>query len=155
MIKSSISILFIALMSAVVFSSEVLKFDTLEQKARFEQLTEELRCPKCLNQSIADSNAGISEDLRNIVYEKVLAGHSNQEIKAFLQARYGEFILYEPPVKGANLVIWYGPILLIVVVIIFIAFRVKKKARDSEVTLSIEDSQKIQQLLSSSLKKEK
>lgn len=79
------------------------------ERERFRVLTEELRCPKCQNQNIADSNAPIATDLRREIYRMLKAGKSNDEIVDFLVARYGDFVRYKPPVNGRTLLLWYGP----------------------------------------------
>lgn len=128
-------------------ADEVLEFESTEQAERYRGLIHELRCPKCLNQSIADSDAGISEDLRNIVYEKMMAGQSNEEIKSFLKQRYGDFILYEPETKGANLILWFGPALFLLVAFIWLLLRIKSNAANDEANLSTEEADKLKQLL--------
>ncbi len=84
------------------------------ERERFRVLTEELRCPKCQNQNIADSNAPIATDLRREIYRMLEAGKSNDEIVDFLVARYGDFVRYKPPVNGRTLLLWYGPAGLLV-----------------------------------------
>jgi cytochrome c-type biogenesis protein CcmH len=77
-------------------------------------LSQELRCPKCQNQNIADSNAPISQDLRRLLYEQLEAGASDEEILDDMVARYGEFVRYRPDVDGATLWLWLAPVLLLV-----------------------------------------
>lgn len=104
----------------MVFSSflwagiNVYEFKTPEQEARFNHLIEELRCPKCQNNNLADSNAPIAKDLKDVVYEKIMAGQSDEEITAFLKDRYGDFISYRPPVKPSTWFIWFGPFVLLI-----------------------------------------
>lgn len=81
--------------------------------ARLKRLEEELRCLVCQNQSLADSSAPLAEDLRREVRGLASAGKSDDEIKQFLVARYGDFVLYRPPVKGTTLLLWFGPFLLL------------------------------------------
>ncbi len=136
-------------------SEEILSFESASQESRYYQLIEELRCPKCLNQSIADSNAGISEDLRNIVYEMILEGKSDQEIRDFLSERYGDFILYKPETSGANLVLWFGPVLLMLVVLSIVFVKIRSRARRQENNeISDEELQRIQQILDADERKE-
>ncbi|MCX4028959.1 cytochrome c-type biogenesis protein CcmH [Endozoicomonas sp. SM1973] len=90
-------------------------FQTEEQRQRFKQLTDELRCPKCQNQNIADSNAPIAKDLREEIYRQLLAGQSNQAIADFMVARYGEFVLYRPAFSKKTWLLWIGPFILLVV----------------------------------------
>ena len=82
-------------------------------EARVMRLAEELRCLVCQNQTIADSNAGLAIDLRNQVREQLRAGRSNEEILAYMVERYGDFVLYRPPVKATTAALWYGPIALL------------------------------------------
>ncbi len=81
--------------------------------ARLKRLEVELRCLVCQNQTLADSNAPLAEDLRREVRELALSGKSDDEIRAFLVARYGDFVLYQPPVKSTTWLLWFGPFLLL------------------------------------------
>ncbi|PWK49966.1 cytochrome c-type biogenesis protein [Pleionea mediterranea] len=134
-----------------IASKDVLTFKSSKDEARYYQLIEQLRCPKCLNQSIADSNAGISEDLRNIVYEKINQGHSNEAIKQFLKQRYGDFILYQPEVGGANLILWFGPVIVMLIVATVVVMRLRKKASGAgKGELTDEQQKQVEQLLKQS-----
>ncbi len=93
----------------MAMASAPLTFDDPAMEARFQKLTRELRCLVCQNQSLADSHADLAQDLRREVYEMMQAGKSDQEIVAFLVNRYGDFVLYRPPVKPATYLLWYGP----------------------------------------------
>ncbi len=92
---------------------EPLQFETAEQEQRFQQLTEELRCLLCQNQNLADSDAPLAHDLRLEIHEMLLAGRNDDEIRGFLVERYGDFVLYRPPVKGNTLLLWLMPLLLL------------------------------------------
>jgi len=80
--------------------------------ARAVSLSAELRCLVCQNQTIADSNADLAVDLRNQIHEQIAAGKSDREIVDFMVQRYGDFVLYRPPLKGTTLLLWGGPLLL-------------------------------------------
>jgi cytochrome c-type biogenesis protein CcmH len=80
---------------------------------RVNALAEELRCLVCQNQTIADSHAGLAVDLKNQIREKLAAGTSEQEILEYMVARYGDFVLYRPPVKATTMLLWFGPPLLL------------------------------------------
>jgi cytochrome c-type biogenesis protein CcmH len=82
--------------------------------ARLKKLETELRCLVCQNQTLADSNADLAEDLRREVRALAAAGKSDDEIKAYLVARYGDFVLYNPPVKPTTWLLWFGPFALAV-----------------------------------------
>lgn len=88
-------------------------FSDPAMQARYEQMTRELRCLVCQNQTIADSNAGLAVDLRREVRELMATGKSDGEIHEFLTARYGDFVLYEPPVKPRTYLLWAAPVLLV------------------------------------------
>lgn len=88
-------------------------FSDPAMQARYERLTRELRCLVCQNQTIADSNAGLAVDLRREVRELMATGKSDNEIHEFLTARYGDFVLYEPPLKPRTYLLWAAPVLLV------------------------------------------
>lgn len=92
---------------------EVRSFDDPTQQTRYESLIKELRCLVCQNQSLADSDADLAQDLRDEVYRIVQSGKSDQEAVEFLVSRYGDFVLYRPPVKPLTLLLWAGPGLLL------------------------------------------
>jgi len=80
---------------------------------RMKALTEQLRCLVCQNETLADSRADLAEDLRKEIREQMKAGKSDQEIIAFLTQRYGDFVLYKPPVKATTYLLWFGPFALL------------------------------------------
>jgi cytochrome c-type biogenesis protein CcmH len=105
-----------------------LQFRDVAQETRFHQLTAELRCVMCQNQSLADSNAQIAYDLRREVLALMREGRSDAEIKEFLVARYGEFVLYRPRVERTTWLLWLGPGLLLLVGGFVLARIVRKRA---------------------------
>lgn len=88
-------------------------FEDPEQQARYELLIKDLRCLVCQNQSIADSNATLASDLRREVREMMIAGRSDEQIREFMTARYGDFVLYRPPVSPRTWLLWSAPVLLL------------------------------------------
>ncbi|WP_438864968.1 cytochrome c-type biogenesis protein [Neptunicella sp.] len=100
---------------AVTAVEEIYQFDNPQQQALFAELSHQLRCPKCQNQNIADSNALVALDLKRKVYQLVQQGQSKQQIVDYMKERYGEFVYYQPPVTPATLVLWVLPALLVVV----------------------------------------
>lgn len=84
-------------------------------EARLADIAHELRCLVCQNQSIADSNAGLAVDLRNQIRTQISAGKTDQEIRDFMVARYGDFVLYRPPLKASTALLWVGPFVLLVI----------------------------------------
>ena len=93
---------------------ETYSFSSAELEARYHNLSQELRCPKCQNQNIADSNAPIARDLRVVLYEQLEAGASDDEILDFMVARYGEFVRYRPGVDRNTVLLWAAPGLLLI-----------------------------------------
>jgi cytochrome c-type biogenesis protein CcmH len=116
-----------------------LRFRDTAQETRFHQLTAELRCVMCQNQSLADSNAQIAHDLRREVLDLMNQGKSDAEIKRFLVDRYGEFVLYKPDVAGNTWLLWFGPALLLLAGAA-IVFRIVRK-RGAAGTVANDDNQ--------------
>lgn len=94
---------------------DVYEFETAEQEARFKALSDELRCPKCLNTNLSGSDSPIASDLRRTVARMVTEGYSDQEIRDYLLERYGDFILYRPRLTAQTLLLWFGPALLLLI----------------------------------------
>lgn len=88
--------------------------DSAKKEAQFNHLLKELRCLVCHNQDLADSNSELAKDLRDQVYTMVKEGKSDNEINDYLTARYGDFILFKPPLKAITLLLWFGPILFLI-----------------------------------------
>ena len=105
-----------------------LVFRDQAEARRFHALTEELRCVKCQNQSLADSNAQIAHDLRREVLDLMREGRSDAEVKDFLVARYGDFVLYRPRVEGTTWLLWFGPALLVLASGFVVARIVRRRA---------------------------
>ncbi|MGZ5099861.1 MAG: cytochrome c-type biogenesis protein [Usitatibacter sp.] len=93
-------------------ASEVDRPDAAVEQ-RLKDLAEELRCLVCQNQTIADSHAPLAVDLRNQIRQQIAAGRSNEQIRAYMVERYGDFVLYRPPFKATTVVLWVGPFLLV------------------------------------------
>lgn len=89
------------------------EFDDPAQERRFKALTEELRCLVCQNQTIAESNAGLARDLKDITYRMIREGRNDEQIVSFMVERYGDFVLYRPPFKPVTALLWAGPPLLL------------------------------------------
>ena len=89
-------------------------FDSTKKEAQFHHLLKDLRCLVCQNQDLADSHAELAKDLRDEVYRMVLEGKSDTEVYDYLTARYGDFILFNPPVKEMTFLLWFGPPLFLV-----------------------------------------
>jgi len=123
--------------------------------SRAVKLSEKLRCLVCQNQSIADSNAELAQDLRQQIREQIAAGKSDAEIVEYMVARYGDFVLYQPPVKPTTALLWAGPALLLLLGAYGLV-RILRARRTiaEEPPLSTEERQRAAQLLSGNNGKE-
>ena len=106
----------------VNFDSEAYPFASETKESLFYSLLNELRCPKCQSSNLAGSNSPISNDLKREVYELVVEGKSSKQIKDHLVDRYGNFIIYNPPIEPATYVLWFGPFILILLSALAIIF---------------------------------
>lgn len=134
-------LLALLLASAWTAAFEPIEFRDAAEETRFRELSAELRCVMCQNQSLADSNAQIAQDLRLQVLELMREGKSDREIKDYLVARYGEFVLYNPPVKPATWLLWFGPALLLAGGAIALAVVVRRRAAQAPAAPPPEDGQ--------------
>ncbi|MGZ0781937.1 cytochrome c-type biogenesis protein CcmH [Pseudomonas sp. TKO26] len=126
------------------------QFASDAERERFHELTKELRCPKCQNQDIADSNAPIAADLRKEIFRMLGEGKDNQQIIDFMVDRYGDFVRYRPALTGKTALLWFGPAGLLLGGLVIIAVIVRRRRverSDSPNTLSVEERQRLDQLL--------
>jgi cytochrome c-type biogenesis protein CcmH len=126
------------------------EFANDRDRERFRELTKELRCPKCQNQDIADSNAPIAADLRKEIFRMLGEGKDNQQIIDFMVDRYGDFVRYKPALTSKTAVLWFGPVGLLLggVVIIGVIIRRRRVQRtDTPDTLSVDERKRLDQLL--------
>ena len=122
---------------------------------RVQRLSEELRCLVCQNQSLADSNADLAVDLRNQVRELMQQGQTDAQIREFMVARYGDFVLYNPPVKSATLLLWLGPFVLLAVAGVALVTYLRRRDRELPAQLlSDEDRERARALLGESREEE-
>jgi cytochrome c-type biogenesis protein CcmH len=150
-------VLFITMMSIaslftshIVYASPVETFEFNDEvtKIRFQALSKELRCPKCQNQNLADSNSPIAADLRRELYELLQQGKADIEVVDFMVDRYGEFVLYRPRVSSITYILWFGPALLICIgVIVVIVILRKKPVSKDNLALDRAQQAKLKQLL--------
>lgn len=141
-------IFLITVLSGVQANDEPLQFSDPAQAQRYSELTAELRCLVCQNQSLADSNAPLAQDLRQEVYRMVSAGTNNEDIVKYLVARYGDFVLYRPPFKSTTWLLWLSPVIFLIIgICIALTLLRKQKAR----TLSKEEQEYAKQLLQDEL----
>ena len=127
------------------------EFASDAERERFRELTKELRCPKCQNQDIADSNAPIATDLRREIFRMLGEGKDNQQILDFMVARYGDFVLYKPALTSKTAVLWFGPLALLVGGMVVIGVIVGRRRRTEQTegsdTLSVEERKRLDTLL--------
>ena len=127
--------------SFVVMSEIALPKVKLEERAR--DLGRELRCPVCQNQSIEDSDADLARDLRLIIRQKLRAGETNKQIVDFVVARYGEFVLLDPPVNSKTIFLWIAPVLIFLLGAVFIMFWFRRRGITDNQTLSEEEKRRL------------
>jgi cytochrome c-type biogenesis protein CcmH len=146
-----LAILFFCLLSASAYAGEAkdLAEDPVLEK-RMVKLAENLRCLVCQNESLASSHSGLAEDLRREVREQMQKGLTDQEIIDYLVSRYGDFVLFDPPVKSYTLLLWYGPFALLGVGMIALLVQLRKRrSKIAEVHLSDEEARRAADLLNS------
>jgi cytochrome c-type biogenesis protein CcmH len=135
---------------AVAAVFEPRDFASPADEARYKSMIDELRCPKCQNQNIADSDAPLAKDLRREVFRMIGEGRSDTEILDYMVARYGDFVLYRPPFKGVTLVLWLGPALLVAfgLVVLWRTLR-RRNSEGPSVALSNEERARLDAMLES------
>jgi cytochrome c-type biogenesis protein CcmH len=125
-------------------------FETPQKHEEFRTIIEQMRCLVCQNESLAGSNAELAVDLRNEIYDMMKAGQNKDQIVDFMVARYGDFVLYSPPVKPSTYPIWFGPVIIFFIGALFLFNIVRRKNRSRETELSSEEQQRLDTLLNQS-----
>jgi len=139
-------------------SIDVLNFTSPDQEKEYQQLTQELRCPQCQNNNIADSNATIAVDMRAKVFELLQEGKSKQQVVDYMVQRYGNFVTYDPPLTAATIMLWVLPLLLVLFGIALVLRRrpkIQNTIQNQEQNVSVEqmesltdaERQRLQELL--------
>ena len=126
---------------------ETYQFSSIELEHRYKSLSAELRCPKCQNQNIADSDAPIAQDLRKLLYKQLEAGSNDEEILEYMVSRYGEFVRYKPRYTGATMILWLMPGLLILGALIILLVVLKGNKRKQQ-SISSEEQEQLDALFS-------
>lgn len=129
------------------FTLEEFTFEDPARTQEFRTLIGELRCVVCQNESLAGSQAGVAQDLRKEVYRMMQEGQSRQEVIDFLVERYGDFVLYEPPLRPSTLILWFGPFLFVGFGAYLLARTLQRKKAEPEQDLSEAERARLQQLL--------
>jgi len=137
------------LTSANASPVDTFEFSDEVTESRFHVLSKELRCPKCQNQNLADSNSKIAVDLRKNLYNLLQEGKSDQEIIDFMVYRYGDFVLYRPPLKEQTYILWFGPIVILLSFFLGVVFVLRKrsKLKANELDLSAEEQTNLNDIL--------
>ena len=126
---------------------ETYEFSSPDLASRYHQLGQELRCPKCQNQNIADSNAPIARDLRVVLYEQLEAGQTDAQILDFMVARYGQFVRYRPEVDRQTALLWWSPLLLMALGGVGLARHFRKKDHHPVQGLTAAERDQVNRLL--------
>ena len=116
-------------------SIEANDFDTIEQQGRYTQLIENIRCPVCQGQSISGSNSELAKDLREKVYEMILDSRSDADIYSFMVERYGDFVVYKPPLNIKTFLLWFAPLVVMILSLLFL-FRSTRQIKEKTVSIS-------------------
>ncbi|MCF7984219.1 MAG: cytochrome c-type biogenesis protein CcmH [Thiohalocapsa sp.] len=133
--------------AASAYTLEEFEFDSPQQQQEFRELIAKLRCLVCQNESLAGSQAELAQDLRNEVYKMMRAGQSKDEILDFLVSRYGDFVLYDPPLKPSTYILWFGPFVLIGIGAVFLLRTLMRKKSTTDQDLTDEDRERLRQML--------
>jgi cytochrome c-type biogenesis protein CcmH len=154
MMKRFVSILVLCLLLGAGTASagvtlEAFKFDSKAEELHFKKLIEELRCLVCQNQSLADSDAELAHDLRAEVYDMIQAGNSDEEIVTFLVTRYGDFVLYNPPVKPSTYLIWFGPFVLLLLAAFILLRSIRRQQKVPAAEISAANRERLNALMGS------
>lgn len=126
---------------------ESFTFPTKAEEQHFKDLIGQLRCLVCQNETLADSDADLAHDLRAEVYEMMKSGKNDQEVIDFLVKRYGDFVLYKPPVKPSTYLIWYGPFVLLAIAALLLVRAVGRQRQVQEPEISAEERKRLERLL--------
>lgn len=139
--------LLMSIHGSVFAEIELREFPNEEVRENYLQLIDELRCLVCQNQNLAASDAELANDLRDETFEMLLNGQSVADVKAFMVARYGEFVLYKPPFSPATWLIWIGPFVLLAAGLVIAVFITRRSSNTKIREISQTDSLRIDELL--------
>ena len=128
--KVAVLLLMILCASSFAVTTELMQFDTPAQRQQFVNLTKQLRCLVCQNEDLYDSNAKLAADLRRQVAQQIRQGQSDKQIKAYLVARYGDFVLYSPSFNQTNLLLWFGPLAFLLIGVWWLLRTIVKQTKE-------------------------
>ena len=123
------ALLLLLIQATFAESIEAKDFESLDQESRYQALIEDIRCPVCQGQSIGGSNSGLAKDLREKVREMILDGQSDPQIYSYMVERYGDFVVYKPPVNTKTYLLWFAPLFILILSLIFL-FRSTKRNKE-------------------------
>jgi len=146
LLKPLVILLLCVLSSAASSAIDSLEFENAEQAQLFQELSKQLRCPKCQNQNIADSNAELAKDLRNKTYELVKQGKNEAQIIDYMVTRFGNFVRYDPPMTPATIFLWVGPMLFILLGFLFLYGQIRNQNKTDD-KLDKEDDNRLAHIL--------
>lgn len=138
----------INLFVAVAFAAQpLLQFDSSEQELRYRSLIDELRCLVCQNQNLADSNAELAQDLRGRTYKMIREGASDAQIVDYMVERYGNFVLYKPPLSATTIALWFGPAFILAIAVYAHWRHLRRRRTQAATQLSEEQKARVKKLL--------
>ena len=121
--------------NSAVAAVDTFEFATPEQQERFRTMSDEFRCPMCQNTSLTGSNGGVAEDLRREIYLMIMDGKTDSEIEQFMFERYGDFVVYKPPVNTKTYFLWFAPLLVLIISLLYL-FRSTRENKEKIVHAS-------------------
>ena len=123
------SLIFLLIQSSYAGTIEAKEFISPAQEKRYHDLIEDIRCPVCQGQSIGDSNSSLALDLREQVRKMILNNNTNDEIYSFMVQRYGDFVIFKPPIKPVTYMLWFAPFLFLFICLFFLFRSISSKSR--------------------------
>lgn len=150
MLAMAVAVMVLVLLGATgvaVAEREIRDFASAEERERYQRLLEEVRCMVCQNESLASSQADLAQDLRDEIYRMVREGHTRDEAVEFLVARYGDFVLYRPPMTPKTWLLWFGPLLLLGLGVVIATVVIRGQRPDDEAGLSAAEQERARKLL--------
>ena len=136
--------LLLALTSAYAVKIEFHDFANKEQEQLYLQLIAELRCVKCQNQNLAESNAELAKDMRDKAYAMIIKGGSREDVIKYMTDRYGDFVLYKPPFKSKTWLLWFGPAVLLFFSLFYLVRRIRHQQQEVSAKDALSDEQREQ-----------
>lgn len=142
------SLIKLSFMLVVLFSNNIyandepIEFENKQHEQRYQTLIEEVRCLVCQNQSLADSNADLAQDLRKEIIDMIVSGKSDEQVIEFLVERYGDFVLYRPPLKENTWLLWFGPFMFAFIGLFAAIIIIRKQSGSSNINTEIDEEQK-------------